>query len=386
MTRSNDQGRAKNQEAPLSWHSLEVANPVLQQASKLLDCSKDKLKIFDVPVLSHLFDKKRADRPIAAIGFPGLPLVTNCGLHTYTNYRYGITLFETRTDPSIPYVIANFQDDKGYHKDFLVAKDGDIFRLYRYFKRCEQNKNIKNAPVLEPGLMEELLKQTIHFLIASDEIEKYGVRVRRGVLLHGSPGNGKTMACQWIRKLCDDHNIKWRRITAGQILHAFGKSELDELVTDADIVFFDDIDMSFLCRRNSESATISCALLAALDGINTTSHVIRIFTTNEIVETIDEAFLRPGRIDRVFLFNKPTHEMRQQLIEQWPKEITESVGIDNIVRETTGFSFAETEAIRSLLVTRFLFDGNVWDLDRTMKDYKAYTGTKEVRSPGFVSE
>lgn len=195
------------------------------------------------------------------------------------------------------------------------------------------------------------------------------------------------MACQWIRKLCDDHNISWCKITAGQILDAFTKSSLDELVTSAEVSFFDDIDMSFLCRRNSESAKISCALLAAFDGIDSASHVVRIFTTNEIVSSIDDAFLRPGRIDRIFLFDKPTKEMRRKLIDQWPKEITESVGADNIVQETTNFSFAETEAIRSLLVTRYLFDdGLTWDLQKAMEDYKAYTGTKEITSTGFISK
>lgn len=371
------------------WHESDLILPVLQQASGLLKCHENELKIFEPPYMSHTRDKKLFDRAIVSIGIKqGMPVVTDRGLHEFSHSMCGIVLYETRTDPPIQYAYATFCNLQGFNRNYLVAKTGTIFRLYRYFKRCHKKEHIKYAPVLAEGLIDELLKQTIQFLISSEEIEKYGVRVRRGVLLHGSPGNGKTMACQWIRKLCDDHNISWTRITAGQIIDAFAKSQLDELVAGAQVAFYDDIDMSFLCRRNSESAKISCALLAAFDGVSTSSNVIRVFTTNEIVSEIDEAFLRPGRIDKIFLFNKPTTAMRTELIERWPEEITEAVGLRDIVDRTTGFSFAETEAIRSLLVTRYLFDGNVWDLDGAMKDYEAYSGTKKIKNvtAGFESE
>lgn len=369
-----------------NWHRADLLNPIIEQASKLLKCSKDELKTFSSPPTMHLYDKKTTDRAIAVDGIkPGTPALMSHGLHELTNGRCGVTLFETRTDPPIQYIFASFLDCNGYLVTFLVARNGEIFRLFRYFKRCQTKNNLEEPPILNDGLIDELLKQTIHFLIAADDIEKFGVRIRRGILLHGLPGNGKTMACQWIRKLCDDHNISWSRVAAGQILEAFGNSTLDTLVSGTSVTFFDDIDMSFLCRQNSESARLACALLAALDGIKKNSHVIRIFTTNEVVSSIDSAFLRPGRIDRIFLFDKPTCEMRRKLIERWPEEITENVGICNIVQETKDFSFAETEAIRSLLVTRYLFDGGVWDLREAMEDYRKYTGTKEIASAGFNS-
>lgn len=375
-------------EVSSNWHRDDLTLPILKQASKLLKCPEEELQIFDPPLLSHLKDGKLTDRAIASDGIkPGLPMVADRGLHKYNRYgKSGVVLYETRTNPPIQYVYGTFLDDQSTSVDRLIAKTGTIFRLYRYFKRCQVQDNIEDAPVLAEGLIEELLKQTIQFLIASEEIEQYGVRVRRGVLFHGTPGNGKTMACQWIRKLCDDHNISWTRITAGQIIDAFAKSKLDDLVSGAEVTFYDDIDMSFLCRRNSESAKISCALLAALDGVSTSSHVVRIFTTNEIVSTIDDAFLRPGRIDKIFLFGHPTKKMRQELIERWPKEMTDAVGLQNIVESTRELSFAETEAIRTMLVTRYLFEGSVWDLRGAMADYKAYTGTKKVTNAGFESE
>ena len=65
------------------------------------------------------------------------------GLHTLTYGRIGVTLFETRTNPPIRYAFAAFREDQGYYIDYVVAKDGDIFRLYRHFNRCQKETNIK---------------------------------------------------------------------------------------------------------------------------------------------------------------------------------------------------------------------------------------------------
>jgi len=363
-----------------SWHESDLILPILEQASGLLKCKKDQLEIMDTPYMPHMSDPATADRALKRCGVKsGMPFTSHTRFHQHSQYNVGMILYRTR-EGAIQYVYASFRDHRGYVKDYLVVPHGSIFRLTRYFKRCYKRDHIKEAPILAEGFSEELLKQTIEFLIHSDEIEQYGVRVRRGVLLHGPPGNGKTMACQWLRKLCDEHNIKWTRVTAGEILDAFGKSQLDQLVSQAPVTFYDDIDMSFLCRRNSESSKVACALLAALDGVTSSSHVVRVFTTNEFASEIDNAFLRPGRIDKIFLFDKPTRSMREQLINQWPAEILENVGRDNIVEATGNFSFAETEAIRGLLVTKYIFDGNIWDLDAAVKDFGAYLGTKKPDS------
>ena len=101
---------------------------------------------------------------------------------------------------------------------------------------------------------------------------------------------------------------------------------------------------------------------------------MRIFTTNETIDKMDPAFIRPGRIDRCFNIGRPTPEQRRKLIiERWDKEILEylmqSNNLDHLINITKDFSFAELEAIKTILVTNKLMKTKKWDLKDAIEDF-----------------
>ncbi len=61
-----------------------------------------------------------------------------------------------------------------------------------------------DAPVLPKAQLDVLWKNTIGYLEGNNltRVRAYGGRARRGVLLTGAPGNGKTMACRWVLEEC----------------------------------------------------------------------------------------------------------------------------------------------------------------------------------------
>ncbi|MDD3472901.1 MAG: AAA family ATPase, partial [Syntrophaceae bacterium] len=133
---------------------------------------------------------------------------------------------------------------------------------------------------------------------------------------------------------------------------------------------------------------IACSILTSMDGMAENQHCVRIFTTNEKIDALDDAFVRPGRIDRRFTFDKPDSKLRRQLLAVWPEEIVEGIGGEEgcriLVHRSKNFSFAEMEAIRANLVTNFLFGDHTWNLDKAFEDFKEGAGSfRPVSLLGF---
>jgi hypothetical protein len=128
--------------------------------------------------------------------------------------------------------------------------------------------------------------------------------------------------------------------------------------------------------------------LGALDGISVAQGVVFVFTTNCSLDLIDRAFKRPGRIDVVLHFDAPDADLRGRLIGRWHPEIRAALDVERAVAATDGFSFAEVEEVKNLLIMRHGETGG-WDwdwalrqLDRNRREPGAGGGKRRV---GFQS-
>src|SRR5262249_27758186 len=100
--------------------------------------------------------------------------------------------------------------------DFVAVDRKDYALLYKIALRCRQDyEPPSKAPVLSLDQAGVLWKNTIGSLDPANlrRIKAYGGRAKRGVLLMGPPGNGKTMACRWIWEECRRRRWEWRLVT-----------------------------------------------------------------------------------------------------------------------------------------------------------------------------
>jgi cell division protease FtsH len=257
--------------------------------------------------------------------------------------------------------------------DFAVVDRKDYARLYRIALKCRlDDEPAAEPPVLPPAQLDQLWKNTIGYLEGTNlaRIKSYGGRVKRGVLLTGAPGNGKTMACRWIWEECRRRRWEYRLVTPDNYLDARKNDAVEELfgVERRGIVFFDDMDLALRDRETVKETDDQAVFLSAMDGISVVEGVVFIFTTNCALNLIDRAFKRPGRLDVMLHFQAPDLALRRRLMRNWHPEIQVNIDIDDATATTDGRSFAEIEELKNLLVLHFM-ESAAWDWEWALNQF-----------------
>lgn len=136
-----------------------------------------------------------------------------------------------------------------------------------------------------------------------------GIPVKRGILLSGTFGTGKTMAANVASRLATDAGITYVYVPrADELADAIEFAK--QYQSPACVIFCEDIDRSV----NGERSVAMDDILNILDGIDTkNSNIITVLTTNDL-NSINAAMLRPGRLDAVINVTPPDAAAVEKLI------------------------------------------------------------------------
>lgn len=272
----------------------------------------------------------------------------------------------------------------GAPNDFWAVRAADYRRFYRFVRRHVRRQTAQQAPVMAADQQKRLWDNTVGFLRRGDGLlARYGVLPKRGVLLLGEPGNGKTMACRWLAAECRRRALEWRSVTAEMYEEARADREVPTLfqLDSPGVILFDDFDAALRNREEHREADKQATFLAELDGVDRKTGVVYLFTSNAKLDQIDPAMRRPGRLDVIVHFPRPEAALRHRVIAQrWHADILAAIDLQRIVAETDGYSFAEIEEARKLLVLHHLDTGR-WEWDevgRAMRDRRRACTTRRV--------
>lgn len=163
-----------------------------------------------------------------------------------------------------------------------------------------KRKRPLESVVLAPGTSAGILSDMTSFLAAREWYLDRGIPYRRGYLLHGPPGTGKT---SFVQALAGHLDFSIAMLSLSQTgLHDDLLNRLLLNLPPKTIVLLEDADAAFVNRRardgdgySGASVTFS-GLLNALDGVASAEERIVFMTTNH-VERLDAALIRPGRVD-----------------------------------------------------------------------------------------
>jgi mitochondrial chaperone BCS1 len=182
-----------------------------------------------------------------------------------------------------------------------------------------RRKRPLGSVILDEGLKEDIVNDARDFLQRRQWYDDRGIPYRRGYLLYGPPGSGKTSFIQALAGELDYNvamvNLSEIGVTDDKL--AFLLTKLPERT----IVLLEDVDSAFVNRRAKESdgyngPTVTFSgLLNALDGLSAGEERITFLTTNHI-ELLDPALIRPGRVDMMVRIGEAT---RYQAGQMWDR-------------------------------------------------------------------
>ncbi|WP_135302950.1 AAA family ATPase [Haloarcula amylovorans] len=174
-----------------------------------------------------------------------------------------------------------------------------------------------------------------------------------GILMYGPPGTGKTLLA---RAVAGESDVNFIHVAGPEIMDRYvGESEeaVRELFerarqTAPSIIFLDEIDAiaSHRGQGNEVTERVVSQLLAELDGITENPNLVVLAATNRR-DMIDDALLRPGRLEQHVEVPNPDHDAREAIlaVHTEGKPIAEDVSLSDLAAETEGFSGAELEAV-----------------------------------------
>lgn len=203
---------------------------------------------------------------------------------------------------------------------------------------CVRDKRNESSLILHDDIFNSLIKDINTFISKKEWYKSMGIPRRRGYLLYGEPGNGKTSLVFTIAsKLGKDVAVL---SLAGEKTSDYDLQKALRSTPKNSIVCIEDIDAVFNKRIKKTANPLSfTGLLNALDGISTREERILFMTTN-FKQLLDKALIRPGRADWHIYIGNATHEQAYQLyLRFFPnKELLAARFADKYGKET--FSMA----------------------------------------------
>uniref|UniRef100_A0A4W5MS55 Vesicle-fusing ATPase n=1 Tax=Hucho hucho TaxID=62062 RepID=A0A4W5MS55_9TELE len=202
-----------------------------------------------------------------------------------------------------------------------------------------------------------------------DIVEQMGCKHVKGILLFGPPGCGKTLMARQIGKMLNAREPKV--VNGPEILNKYvGESEANirKLFADAEdeqkrlgansglhIIIFDEIDA--ICKQRGSMAgstgvhdTVVNQLLSKIDGVEQLNNILVIGMTNR-PDLIDEALLRPGRLEVKMEIGLPDEKGRVQILNIHTAKMRQfnllgsDVDVSELASETKNYSGAELEGL-----------------------------------------
>jgi cell division protease FtsH len=243
--------------------------------------------------------------------------------------------------------------------NFYRAKHISLENIISFVKSGERDWSSVN---IEPAIIQEIRNNTIGFLSKRNKWPKYGIPTKRGIILAGESGTGKTIICKALMSEAKDTTC----IVCNAYLLRQNSflTELYRLAQDLSpcIVFVEDLDM--IGHEVSDDMHSGepplVALLAEMDGIIEKKEIITVATTNH-VDVLDKALTeRPARFDRIIRINRPSYELRISQIKRLAEKIPLTNEVkDYLAKRTEGFTPAQVqETIFGMVIANPDLDGD----------------------------
>jgi hypothetical protein len=198
--------------------------------------------------------------------------------------------------------------------------------------------------VLPDGVLERVERQAFGMARHAERLRASGRHLRRGMLLYGPPGVGKTLTVMYLASQLHDRTVV---LLTGQSFGTVGPSVDLATALQPAMVVLEDADLVALDRELGETNALLFQLLNAMDGLDEDHDVMFVLTSNR-AELLEPALAaRPGRIDQAVELPLPDAAGRCRLVELYGE------GLDLVLEDEDGI-IEELEGVSPAFIRELL--------------------------------
>ena len=212
---------------------------------------------------------------------------------------------------------------------------------------------------------DEIRMKIVHPLQHADLYRAYGKAVGGGVLMYGPPGCGKT---HLARATAGEVKASFVVVGLSDVLNMwFGESErrLHETFERARrhrpcVLFFDEVDALGAARGDSRAdggRRLVNQFLEEMDGVRASNEGVLVLAATNAPWSLDSAFRRPGRFDRILFVAPPDEPARAEILRTLLRGIPQAdVDVSAVAARTREFSGADLKGVVDRAVEEKLRD------------------------------
>ncbi|MDD1683605.1 MAG: CDC48 family AAA ATPase [Methanoregula sp.] len=305
----------------------------------------------------------------------GVPLADDVKIEEYANSTHGFVgadislLVKEAAMHALRKVIPQIKIDEDIPNevlDQLKVTSEDFAEARKHVEPSAMREVLVEVPDItwkQVGGLEDVkqeLMEAIEWPIKYPEVfDRLRTRAPKGILLFGPPGTGKTLLAKAV---ANESECNFIAIKGPELLSKWvGESEkgVREIFRKArqaspSIIFFDEVD-ALVPKRGTYAGSshvtesVVSQILTELDGMEELRNVTILAATNR-PDMLDEALLRPGRLERHIYVPAPDEEGRKKIFgvylgEETTGILAKDVDIDALVKKTEGYVGADIEAL-----------------------------------------
>lgn len=243
------------------------------------------------------------------------------------------TLWVQNKDYFIPDISITIHDKlpPGVYKMELIDRDWQAHKI---------GINTDELYAFSNDCTSDILNEVSNFWKKKDLYQQFNITHKRGILLCGAPGCGKTSIIQLlVKQIVEEMNgLVFVASTPSEFsgLSHMLSNTIRQIEKDRPIItIIEDVDQLITSLGGD------ACILDFLDGSSSIENHLVILTSNNTTDLTD-AILRPSRIDLIYEIPNPTSEVRKLYFQK--KEIDPEI-ITDLITKTDGFSFAELKEV-----------------------------------------
>ncbi|MGI5292219.1 AAA family ATPase [Nonomuraea polychroma] len=211
--------------------------------------------------------------------------------------------------------------------------------------------------ILPDGVLETIERHVVGIGRHAEALLARGQHLKRGLLLHGPPGTGKTHTVRYLMGRMPGVTVL---VMTGTAMRFISEAAALARRLQPAIVVVEDVDLVAHDRRMSpEGSPLLFTLFDAMDGIGADADVTFVLTTNR-AESLEQALAnRPGRVDLAVEVPRPDARCRSALLRLYGGDLLPEADLEPLVARTEGMtaSFFK-ELLRRAVLVALAADGS----------------------------